>query len=69
MTTYFSLSDGGPAYCKGFKNFLDKNLSTSYTQCPVSVGGQITIEGNGVQSTLPVACTQQHTTHINRKQL
>ena len=35
------------------------NFSTSYTQCPVSVGGQITREGKGLQSLLPVSYSVQ----------
>jgi hypothetical protein len=50
LKTHFSLSLGGPTYCNGFKYLLDKNLATSSTQCPVSVGGQMTKDGSGALS-------------------
>ncbi len=46
---YLARTLGGPKYCKGSKSSTSQNLRTSYTQWPVSVGGQTTSDGRGLQ--------------------
>ena len=45
------------------------NFSTSYTQCPVSVGGQITRDGSGLQSLLPVSYGTEHKEKLEMKHI